>query len=106
MQYEKNKTVDLYIDMRVNNHWRGTLTGLRADIMETSGTMEIECIELIYDTPAASIGGWILDVENRLSENQCICDNIDDFECRIDDAECRIDELESRIDDLESQIDE
>ncbi len=106
MQYEKNKTVDLYIDMRVNNHWRGTLTGLRADIMETSGTMEIECIELIYDTPAASIGGWILYVENRLSENQCICDNIDDFECRIDDAECRIDELESRIDDLESQIEE
>ncbi len=100
---KKNKTVDLYIDMRVNNHWRGTLTGLRADIMETSGTMEIECIELIYDTPAASIGGWILDVENRLEDAEC---RIDDLECRIDDAECRIDELESRIDDLESQIEE
>ncbi|MBO5060162.1 MAG: hypothetical protein J6C82_04540 [Clostridia bacterium] len=49
-EYSKcGETVDVYYDMRENQYWKGTVTGLRFDVMTTTGSFNIEKIEFLGD---------------------------------------------------------
>ncbi len=59
---------DVYFDMKTNPAWQGTLTGLRADLLECEGDMTIELVEVLMETPETAIGGWVRSVEERLGK--------------------------------------
>lgn len=93
---------DLYFDMRQNPNWRGILTGIRLDPIESfPGTFEIELIQIIEGSiphPEKREDEALIDeLINRIEELEGL---IDDLECRIDDLE----ELEDRICELEEII--
>ena len=64
--YRSGELVDCYVEIK-NSLWRDRIIGIRFDPSEKLlGSAEIYLIELLSDTPANGIGGWMKNVNNRL----------------------------------------
>ena len=106
VQYSPGKTADLCFDMSKNPHWHGMLTGLRADVLECDGVMDVEQIKLLQKTPLSSTGKYLFDLLHKMHDLNDIRDTVDDVECMYSDIEARVENFEERLNNLESHPDE
>ena len=106
VRYSPGKTADLCFDMSRNPHWHGTLTGLRADVLECDGVMEVEQIRILEKTPLGSSGKYLFELLRRVQNLENMQDNFGDIgdweviESRVEDFEVRLDELEDRLNSI------